>query len=169
LGEVINFGVDYGMGAQRFAREMGVSTAEGKAFIDRFYDQYPKVFEYLEKTKQGARKEGFVETIWGRRRYFDFGQSGKREDELLRAAANAPIQGSSADLIKMAMVKLDEVLRPYQARMLLQVHDELVLEMPPEEWEELAGKIKETMENVVSLKIPLVVEIHQGKSWMEAK
>ncbi|MDJ1168145.1 DNA polymerase I [Roseofilum sp. BLCC_M154] len=169
LGKVINFGVVYGMGAQRFAREMGVSTAEGKAFIDRFYDQYPKVFEYLEKTKQGARKEGFVETIWGRRRYFDFGQSGKREDELLRAAANAPIQGSSADLIKMAMVKLDEVLRPYQARMLLQVHDELVLEMPPEEWEELAGKIKETMENVVSLKIPLVVEIHQGKSWMEAK
>lgn len=169
LGKVINFGVVYGMGAQRFAREMGVSTAEGKAFIDRFYDQYPKVFEYLEDTKQRAMKEGFVETIWGRRRYFEFQQSAKRKDELLRAAANAPIQGSSADLIKMAMVKLDQVLRPYQARMLLQVHDELVLEMPPEEWEELAGKIKETMENVVSLKIPLVVEIHQGKSWMEAK
>ncbi|MDJ1173166.1 DNA polymerase I [Roseofilum capinflatum] len=169
LGKVINFGVVYGMGAQRFAREMGVSTAEGKAFIDRFYDQYPKVFEYLEDTKQRAMKEGFVETIWGRRRYFEFQQSAKRKDELLRAAANAPIQGSSADLIKMAMVQLDQVLRPYQARMLLQVHDELVLEMPPEEWEELAEKIKETMENVVALKIPLAVEIHQGKSWMEAK
>lgn len=169
LGKVINFGVIYGMGAQRFAREAGVSVVEGREFIDRFNREYPKVFEYLENTKQQALSQGFVETIWGRRRYFDFGQSAKRRDELLRAAANAPIQGSSADLIKMAMVKLDEVLRPYQARMLLQVHDELVLEMPPEEWEELQDKIKETMENVVSLKIPLAVEIHQGKSWMEAK
>ncbi|MDJ1181271.1 DNA polymerase I [Roseofilum sp. BLCC_M91] len=187
LGKVINFGVVYGMGAQRFAREAGVSTAEGKKFIERFNRQYPLVFEYLETTKKQAISQGFVETIWGRRRYFEFEHSGlqelrnkpldwislkkmsKRDAEFLRAAANAPIQGSSADLIKMAMVKLDEVLRPYQARMLLQVHDELVLEMPPEEWEELEGKIKETMENVVSLNIPLAVEIHQGKSWMEAK
>jgi len=169
LGKVINFGVIYGMGAQRFAREVGVSTAEGKEFIERFNREYPKVFEYLEKTKQRAMKQGFVETILGRRRYFEFQQSAKRKDELLRAAANAPIQGSSADLIKMAMVKLDGVLRPYQARMLLQVHDELVLEMPPEEWQEVSEKVKETMENVVSLKIPLAVEIHQGKSWMDAK
>lgn len=189
LGKVINFGVIYGMGAQRFAREARVSVREGNDFIKRFNRQYPKVFEYLESTKRQAISQGFVETILGRRRYFEFESSdvmrlrgqpleeisweeiqpGKRDAELLRAAANAPIQGSSADLIKMAMVKLDEVLRSYEARMLLQVHDELVLEMPVKEWDEVSLKIQETMEHVVSLKIPLAVEIHQGKSWMEAK
>ncbi|WP_318732545.1 MULTISPECIES: DNA polymerase I [unclassified Roseofilum] len=189
LGKVINFGVIYGMGAQRFAREAGVNAREGKEFIDRFNRQYPQVFEYLELAKKQAISQGFVETIWGRRRYFEFeslslqklrGESldqislekmrmSKRDAGLLRAAANAPIQGSSADLIKMAMVKLDEVLCPYEARMLLQVHDELVLEMPVEEWDEVSVKVQETMEQVVSLKIPLAVEIHRGKSWMEAK
>jgi len=186
LGKVINFGVIYGMGAQRFAREARVSVREGNDFIKRFNRQYPKVFEYLEYTKKQAISQGFVETILGRRRYFEFGSSdlmrlrgqpleeisweeiqpGQRDAELLRAAANAPIQGSSADLIKMAMVKLDRVLCPYEARMLLQVHDELVLEMPVEEWDEVSVKVQETM---VSLKIPLAVEIHRGKSWMEAK
>ncbi|MBP0012573.1 MAG: DNA polymerase I [Roseofilum sp. SBFL] len=189
LGKVINFGVIYGMGAQRFAREARVSVREGNDFIKRFNRQYPKVFEYLEYTKKQAISQGFVETILGRRRYFEFGSSdlmrlrgqpleeisweeiqpGQRDAELLRAAANAPIQGSSADLIKMAMVKLDRVLCPYEARMLLQVHDELVLEMPVEEWDEVSVKVQETMEQVVSLKIPLAVEIHRGKSWMEAK
>ncbi len=189
LGKVINFGVIYGMGAQRFAREAGVSLAEGKEFIERFNRQYPLVFAYLEQVKKQAVAQGYVETILGRRRYFEFNSASLRrlkgqgmeaivwegrgwdkyDAGLLRAAANAPIQGSSADLIKMAMVKLDRVLENYQGRLLLQVHDELVLEMPPEEWEVLSLKIKQTMENVWALRVPLLVEIHQGKSWMEAK
>jgi DNA polymerase-1 len=190
LGKTINFGVIYGMGAQRFAREAGVSAAQGKKFIERFNQRYPKVFEYLEQMKQEAIAKGYVETILGRRRYFNFNSTSIRKYKgnnpkdidldklkgldqydagLLRAAANAPIQGSSADIIKIAMVKIHELLQNYQARLLLQVHDELVFEVPPEEWEELQPKIRETMESAVELSVPLVVDVHAGQNWMETK
>ncbi|MEP0857533.1 DNA polymerase I [Trichocoleus sp. DQ-U1] len=190
LGKIINFGVIYGMGAQRFAREAGVKATEGRLFIDRFNERYRKVFEYLERVKREAIAHGYVETILGRRRYFNFeGGSlrklqGSNPDEInldklrnlgqadagsLRAAANAPIQGSSADIIKIAMDKLHKVLQNYQARLLLQVHDELVLEVPPSEWEELQLKIRSTMENAVSLSVPLVVDVRAGQNWMETK
>jgi DNA polymerase-1 len=195
LAKTINFGVIYGMGAQRFAREAGVPASEGKVFIERFSDRYPQVFAYLEQMKREAIAQGYVETILQRRRYFNFNSnrlreaSGKNPDEinldefkgigpydagLLRAAANAPIQGSSADIIKLAMVKLHEVLQGYQARLLLQVHDELIFEIPPDEWEELQPAIRETMESAlvgtdVGFSVPLVVEVHAGQNWMEAK
>lgn len=189
LGKTINFGVIYGMGAQRFAREAAVSNKRGKEFIEKYQARYPLVFEYLETQKKRAIAQGYVETLLGRRRYFYFTGSpldqlkgtdpetidlaalkiGKDESETLRAAANAPIQGSSADIIKIAMVKLNELLKPYQSRLLLQVHDELVFEIPPTEWEELRPRIQNTMENAVSLSIPLEVEINVGKNWMEAK
>ncbi len=189
LGKTINFGVIYGMGAQRFAREAGVSADKGKIFIEKYRQRYAQVFAYLERMKKTAIAQGFVTTILGRRRYFEFASESLRkmrgcspeeinlgnlninysDAQLLRAAANAPIQGSSADIIKIAMVKLHQILQDYQARLLLQVHDELVFEVPPEEWEELQVKIKETMENAVSLSVPLVVEVHSGKNWMEAK
>ncbi|PSO83061.1 MAG: DNA polymerase I [Cyanobacteria bacterium QS_4_48_99] len=189
LGKVINFGVIYGMGAQRFAREAGVSAARGKEFIERYRERYPKVFEYLETRKKNAIARGYVETILGRRRYFNFGSESiqrlrgstpeeidldhlkpNREDaESLRAAANAPIQGSSSDIIKIAMVKLHQILQSYQARLLLQVHDELVFEIPQEEWEELQPQISSTMESAVQLQVPLFVEMHVGKNWMETK
>ncbi|ACK67090.1 DNA polymerase I [Rippkaea orientalis PCC 8801] len=189
LGKTINFGVIYGMGAQRFAREAGVSAAEGKTFINKYRQRYAKVFDYLERMKKEAIADGFVTTILGRRRYFNFiteslqklkGSDPEKinlevlninyaDAQLLRAAANAPIQGSSADIIKIAMIKMQEILSHYQARLLLQVHDELVFEIPLNEWEELQTKIKETMENAVTLTVPLVVEIHSGNNWMEAK
>ncbi len=190
LGKTINFGVIYGMGAQKFARSVGVTPAEGKKFIDRFYQTYGKVFEYLENVKKQAIAWGYVETILGRRRYFNFEAGslrqmkgcqpseinldtlkkiGQNDAQLLRAAANAPIQGSSADIIKIAMVKLQEILLKYKSRLLLQVHDELVLEVYPDEWEELQSLIRDTMVNAVSLSLPLVVDIHAGKNWMEAK
>jgi DNA polymerase-1 len=190
LGKIINFGVIYGMGAAKFAREAGVSTKEGKVFIDKFYARYPGIFDYLERVKREAIAQGYVETIYGRRRYFNFesgtlrrlkgshpddinldtlGNIGQLDAGLLRAAANAPIQGSSADIIKLAMIELARLLTEYQAKMLLQVHDELVLEIPPEEWEELRVKVKDKMENAVSLSVPLVVEIESGINWMEAK
>ena len=189
LGKIINFGVIYGMGAQKFAREAGVSALEGKSFIDKYRQRYSRIFAYLESVKQQAIASGYVTTILGRRRYFNFSSEGLQklrgtnpesinlsnlninyaDNQLLRAAANAPIQGSSADIIKMAMINLQKILNNYQGRLLLQVHDELVLEMPPQEWQELQQQIKSTMENVLKLSIPLVIEIHQGNNWMEAK
>jgi DNA polymerase-1 len=190
LGKTINFGVIYGMGAQRFAREAGVSATEGKQFIERFNQRYPQVFAFLQQLQQKAIAQGYVETICGRRRYFEFNSSTlrsykgsdpqdieldklKRLDQydaaLLRAAANAPIQGSSADIIKIAMVNVQKLLQDYQARLLLQVHDELVFEVPPSEWEELQPKIKQTMESAMELSVPLVVDVHAGQNWMDAK
>ncbi|MEM1281586.1 MAG: DNA polymerase, partial [Cyanobacteria bacterium P01_H01_bin.152] len=190
MGKIINFGVIYGMGATRFAREADVSRSEAKSFIDRYYDRYPNVFEYLQQMQREAIAHGYVQTLMGRRRYFNFtsGQLRSLQDSdpetidlnslkringydagQLRAAANAPIQGSSADIIKVAMIRLHKLLKDYQTRLLLQVHDELVFEVPPEEWTELEPKITETMESAVSLKVPLVVEASAGPNWMEAK
>lgn len=192
LAKIINFGVIYGMGAQRFAREAGVGYATAKQFIERFYERYPQVFAYLKRMEQQAIAQGYVETILGRRRYFNFDSpalrqlQGKDPQELadlelgklristydralLRAAANAPIQGSSADIIKIAMIKLAGILRSHEARLLLQVHDELVFEVPPAEWQSLGPQIQVTMEAAFPLSIPLVVDIHAGENWMEAK
>lgn len=189
LGKTINFGVIYGMGAQRFAREAGFTVAEGKKFIARFNHRYAQVFAYLETQKKKAIAHGYVATILGRRRYFTFesptlqklkgsnpaaidlnlGRLTQQDSQNLRAAANAPIQGSSADIIKIAMVKVHKLLQEYQARLLLQVHDELVFEIPPSEWAELQPKIRQTMETAVKLSVPLLVDIHSGHNWLEAK
>lgn len=189
MAKIINFGVIYGMGAARFARETGVHRLDAKTFIDRFNDRYPKVFNYLQQMQREAIAKGFVKTIAGRRRYFNFttrslqALKGTDPSEVdlgklrtngfdagsLRAAANAPIQGSSADIIKVAMIRMHELLKDYEARMLLQVHDELIFEVPPDEWDELKPKIESTMESAVSLIVPLKVEANAGKNWMEAK
>lgn len=189
LGKTINFGVIYGMGAQRFARASGLSAKTGKDFIEKYREKYAKIFTYLEQMKKEAIANGYVTTIFGRRRYFNFDNENLQklrghapdtidldklklsniDAQLLRAAANAPIQGSSADIIKIAMIKLHEILQTYQAKLLLQVHDELVFEVPLQEWEELQPQIKSTMENAANLSVPLVVEVRAGKNWMEAK
>jgi DNA polymerase-1 len=189
LGKTINFGVIYGMGAHRFSRSSGLSVVIGKEFIDKYRQKYARVFAYLESVKKAAIANGYVTTILGRRRYFDFANESLQklrgchpesidltgikfnntDAQLLRAAANAPIQGSSADIIKIAMVKLHEILQNYQAKLLLQVHDELIFEVPFDEWNELQPKIKSVMEHAVDLSVPLVVEVRAGKNWMEAK
>ncbi|MEM9450762.1 MAG: DNA polymerase I [Cyanobacteria bacterium P01_E01_bin.6] len=190
LGKVINFGVIYGMGASRFAREAGVNRVDAKLFIDRFNERYPKVFEYLQRTQREAIAYGYVTTIKGRRRYCNFTSdrlralrgsdpdaidlskvrsSNQYDAGMLRAAANAPIQGSSADIIKIAMIRLHDLLKTYQSRLLLQVHDELVFEVPPDEIDVLTPLIQSTMESAVSLDVPLVAEAHAGSNWMNAK
>jgi DNA polymerase I len=189
LGKIINFGVIYGMGAQRFSRESGFKVDIGQQFINKYRQTYAQVFNYLEGVKKQAIARGYVNTILGRRRYINLISDNLQQlrgsqpeainleqldysytdAQTLRAAANAPIQGSSADIIKIAMIKLHQILQNYQARLLLQVHDELVLEIPPEEWSELQPIIKSTMENAVELSVPLVVDISAGKNWMEAK
>lgn len=190
FGKTINFGVVYGMGAIKFGRSMGKTAKDGKEFIAKFNERYSKVFEYLEKVKKEAIALGYVTTILGRRRYLNFQseslldlkgrnpqdihsdrlKSLSRDDaQSLRAAANAPIQGSSADIIKLAMIEVNKILQNYQARLLLQVHDELIFEVPPAEWEELQPKIKDAMENALPLSVPLIVDIHAGQNWMETK
>ncbi|MFQ3635181.1 MAG: DNA polymerase I [Cyanobacteriota bacterium] len=190
MAKTINFGVIYGMGAQRFARESGFSNAQAKTFIDRFYERYSRVFRYLQQMQQEAIAQGYVETILGRRRYFNFGSESLKalrgqnpsdidvnkirlrdqyDAQLLRAAANAPIQGSSADIIKLAMIRLHELLANRKANLLLQVHDELVFEVHPDEWEDLQPQIRAVMESAVDLKVPLKVEMHAGQNWMDAK
>ena len=191
LGKTINFGVVYGMGAQRFARETGVSQAEAKDFLAKYKQRYPKVFAFLELQERLALARGYVETILGRRRPFAFDPSGLgrllgkdpleidlevarrggMEAQQLRAAANAPIQGSSADIIKLAMVQLHRRLQEsgLPARLLLQVHDELVLETAPEALEAAVTLTRETMERAVTLTVPLVVETGVGANWMDAK
>ncbi|MEG4515390.1 MULTISPECIES: DNA polymerase I [unclassified Microcoleus] len=210
FGKTINFGVVYGMGAIKFGRSMGKTSKDGKEFIAKFNARYSKVFEYLEKVKKEAIALGYVTTILGRRRYFEFESESLRDlkgrnpqdihsDRLkslsrddaqsLRAAANAPIQGSSADIIKLAMIEVHKILQNYQARLLLQVHDELIFEVPPDEWEELQPKIRTAMENAPTIisamenalpkntsakenapgMVPLIVDIHAGQNWMETK
>lgn len=189
IAKIINFGVIYGMGATRFARETGVHRLDAKGFIDRFNSRYPNVFGYLQQMQREAIAHGYVRTIAGRRRYFNFttrslqALKGSNPDDInlselrtngydaasLRAAANAPIQGSSADIIKVAMIRLHDLLKDYKANMLLQVHDELIFEVPPDEWEALQPKIEQTMESAVALAVPLKVEAQAGKNWMEAK
>ena len=191
LGKTINFGVIYGMGAQRFARETGVSQAEAKEFLTKYKQRYPQVFAFLELQERLALSRGYVETILGRRRPFHFDRNGLgrllgkdpleidldvarrggMEAQQLRAAANAPIQGSSADIIKVAMVQLQAALQSQAlpARLLLQVHDELVLEVEPDALEATRNLVVTTMENAVQLSVPLVAETGVGANWMEAK
>ncbi|MEA5581540.1 DNA polymerase I [Nodularia harveyana UHCC-0300] len=190
IAKTINFGVIYGMGSLKFSRSTGIDKTVANEFIKRFNERYPQVFAYLEGVKKQAISQGYVETILGRRRYVDFKNDslrklrnsnpedidlsklknlGPEDAGLLRSAANAPIQGSSADIIKIAMIKMHEVLQKYQARLLLQVHDELVFEVPPQEWEELQPQIKSVMENAVSLSVPLLVDVRAGDNWMETK
>ncbi len=191
LGKTINFGVVYGMGAQRFARSTGVSQVEAKEFLAKYKSRYPKVFSYLELQERLALTRGYVETILGRRRYFyfdknglgrllgkdpmeidlDIARRGGLEAQQLRAAANAPIQGSSADIIKLAMVSLDKLLKKElaPARLLLQVHDELVIEVERSAVDKVEKSVVDIMEHAVTLKVPLLVETGVGPNWMEAK
>jgi DNA polymerase-1 len=191
LGKTINFGVIYGMGVQRFARETGIPQGRAKEFLQRFRQRYPRVFAFLEMQERLALSRGYVETILGRRRTFHFdpgglgrhrgkdpleipiegARRGGLEAQQLRAAANAPIQGSSADIIKLAMVQLHHELnaRNLPARLLLQVHDELVLEAAPEVLAEVLALTKQTMEGVIQLRVPLLVETGVGANWMETK
>jgi DNA polymerase-1 len=169
--KTINFGVLYGMSAFRLSNELGITTAEAKNWIDAYFSGYPKISEYLDRTLDEARSTGKVTTLFGRVRYIpeianrSFTVRGNAE----RMATNAPIQGTAADILKLAMIALDERLDARVARMLLTVHDEIVIEVREREAAEVAGIVKETMENIYPLAVPLSVDTHWGKSWYDAK
>jgi DNA polymerase-1 len=170
--KAINFGIIYGMGAFRLGRELGIPQARAQAYIDSYLGRLPGVRRYLEETLEGARRDGFVRTLLGRRRFVPDIHSKNRN---LRAAAeriavNAPLQGSAADLIKLAMVRIqramEEARRP--AGMILQVHDELVFEVPEGEVEGLSRMVQREMEGVAALEVPLRVDLRTGRNWAEA-
>jgi DNA polymerase-1 len=171
--KVINFGVLYGMSSFRLSNELGISGQQAKDWIEAYFNRYPKIQEYLDRTLVEARQTGKVTTLFGRVRYIpeihnrSFTVRGNAE----RMATNAPIQGTAADILKMAMIELERRLGEHGAgaRMLLTVHDEIVIEAPETSAADVAGIVKETMENVFPLSVPLAVDAHWGKSWYDAK
>jgi len=170
--KVVNFGIIYGMGSVRLARELALSRALATAFIDEYKRTHSGVASYLEQVLSQARERGYVETILKRRRPLPGlkdANDGRRADAE-RAAVNAPIQGSAADLIKVAMVRIDALLleQGLRSRLILQVHDELLFETDEEEIERLSLLVVDAMEHALALRVPLVVHRGQGKSWAEA-
>jgi DNA polymerase-1 len=167
--KAVNFGVVYGISAFGLARNTGLSNAEAARFIDEYFRQYPGVRVWLTKTIDQACADGFVTTLLNRRRYLP--ELGSADNNVRRAAErmaiNTPVQGSAADIIKLAMVRLDVALESAGARLLLQVHDELVAEAPEEKAAEAAGLIKDIMENAVLLDVPLKVDVGIGRNWAE--
>ena len=171
--KTINFATIYGQGAHALSRQLAIEHAEAKAFITRYFERFKGVRNYLDSMVAFAREHGYVQTIFGRRRYipelrernFNIRAFGER------VAANSPIQGSAADLIKIAMIRIDDALktRQLQSKMLLQVHDELVFEVIPSELDQVKELVKHEMEHAAELSVPLVVDLGVGKNWLETK
>lgn len=171
--KAVNFGIIYGIGPFSLSKDIGVSVAEAKKYIQSYLDNYPKVTEFMNKTVADGEKNGYVSTIFGRRRYIpELSASNKNVQAFgKRAAMNAPIQGAAADIIKLAMVKVYRRLKAElpEVHLILQVHDELILEAPEAQAERAAALLKEEMEAAVKLAVPLTVDVHTGKSWYDAK
>jgi len=171
--KIINFSMIYGASAFSLAKELETSNAEAQMFIDRYYEKYPKVHEFLEKIVASAQKKGFSETLFGRKRQVpELKQKEKYAQQAgRRIALNTPIQGTAADLMKKAMIDIWRELkkRKLKSKMILQVHDELVFEIPDEEKDEIEPLVKKKMEDVFSLKVPLKVHLEWGVNWAEAK
>jgi DNA polymerase-1 len=171
--KTVNFAVIYGIGPYSLAQQLGVSNAEAKQFIDRYFERFPGVRRYLDEQIGLAREQGYVETLTGRRRYIPEIHSRNFNVRAFgeRAATNAPIQGSSADLIKIAMIEVQRALDAGEAegRMLLQVHDELLFEVPRGGEEAMLRLARQKMEGAADLKVPLRVETGTGDNWLECK
>jgi DNA polymerase-1 len=171
--KTINFATIYGQGPFALSRQLGISPDDAKGFIARYFERFSGVRAFLDRQIELARQQGYVETLFKRRRYIpeikdrNFNQRAYGE----RNAQNSPLQGSAADLIKLAMVRIHRAIRErgLASRMLLQVHDELVFEAPPDEIEPLSQLVRAQMENVTPLRVPLVVDIGTGPNWLEAK
>jgi DNA polymerase-1 len=169
VAKSINFGLIYGMGARRLSQSLGISQKEAKSYIDSYFKSFPTVKDYLESIKQDTLQNGYVETLIGRRRVFDFASvSDFQKATLLREAVNTRFQGSAADIIKLAMNRFEKILDENCA-MLLQIHDELIFEVKESEIERYLAIIKETMESIYKLEVDLEVDINSAKSWGRVK
>ena len=175
FAKAVNFGLIYGMGAFRLARDSDLTLGEAESYIHEYFARFPGIRRYLDETKEMAKEQGYVETLLGRRRYFPIFKmppSGSNRQAMLRAereAVNHPIQGTAADIIKIAMLQLHDSLANFQARMVLQVHDELVLELPEEELELVKPLMVDIMSNAFRLDVQLKVDASFGTNWLELK
>ena len=169
--KAVNFGLIYGMSAFGLARQIGVGRKEAQEYIDIYFERYPGVRDYMERTRDVAAKQGYVETLFGRRLHLPEinSSNGMRRQAAERTAINAPMQGTAADIIKRAMVKMfDWVSQETDIKMIMQVHDELVFEVPEDQLEDCKAKIKTIMEAAADLDVPLVVDVGCGANWDEA-
>ena len=172
MAKAVNFGIVYGLSAFGLSRQLKIYPREAKKFIDQYFALYKKVKVYMEETVAEAKEVGFTQTLMNRKRYMPDLESQNRQlrEAAGRVAINSPVQGSAADLIKLAMIRLAQKIREkkLKSRMILQVHDELVFECPEEEEQEMRALVKKEMEGVVPLKVPLVVDMGWGKNWNTA-
>ena len=170
--KAVNFGIVYGISDFGLASNIGINRKKAKIYIEKYFEKYPNIKKYMDSEKEKCKELGYVETLWGRRRYvpeiksnnFNVRQFGER------VAMNAPIQGTAADIIKIAMVNVFDELKKnnLKSRLILQVHDELVIEAPDDEVETAKEILVNCMENVIKLKLPLKAEAQVGKNWYEA-
>lgn len=171
--KAVNFGIVYGISDYGLSQNLNIPRAQAAAFIEQYFAKFPGVKTYMEQSVQRARDLGYAETAMGRRRYLPQIRSRNFNERSFaeRTAMNTPIQGTAADIIKVAMIRLDERLRSdnWRSRMLLQVHDELIFECPPEERDALTDIVRAQMEGALELTVPLKVDVHAGKTWYDAK
>ncbi len=174
VAKAVNFGLIYGQGAYGLAGQLGIAVKEAEAFIERYFARFSKVRAYMDALQEQAAEQGYVETLLGRRRYFpellaDAHVSSQQKQSAQRMAINTPIQGTAADILKRALLALHERLQAerVQSRIILQVHDELVLEVPEAELDTVAALVRETMENAYRLAVPLKVDVEKGRNWEE--
>ncbi|MCR5017611.1 MAG: DNA polymerase I, partial [Bacteroidales bacterium] len=167
-----NFGIMYGISSFGLAQRLGMGRKEAKALIDDYFRSFPAIESYIQTCMEFARENGYVETLFGRRRYLPEINASNATIRALaeRNAVNAPIQGTAADIIKLAMIEVDNRLADagLRSRMVLQIHDELLFDAYPDELEQLRSLVVDAMENVCSLSVPLTVECSSGKNWLEA-
>jgi len=174
----MNFATLYGQGPHALSRQLGIGYELARQYIAEYFQQFPKVKEWMEKTLAFGYEHGYVETLWGRKRYMPELQIGNRMIKSAgeRAAVNHPVQGTAADMIKKAMVEIDHKLTGYRLQgtgnhcnLILQVHDELLFECEPKAVKETAKMVKEKMENALKLSVPITVDLKIGPNWGEMK
>ena len=171
--KAVNFGIIYGIGAFSLSKDIGVSVNEAKQYIKNYLENFPKISEYMEQTVEFAKQNGYVLTIFDRRRYIPELKNSNKNLQAFgkRVAMNAPIQGSAADIIKIAMINVYKRLKTDlpTAKLILQIHDELIIECDERDKDKACALLKEEMENAVKLDVPLTVDVHSGKTWYDAK
>lgn len=171
--KAVNFGIVYGIGAFSLAKDIGVTRKEAAAYIDSYLSHYSGVRNYMEQVVAQAKEDGYVTTLFGRRRYLPELKASHAATRAFgeRVARNMPIQGTAADIIKIAMIRVRDRLKreKLRSRLILQVHDELIVEAPEDEREQAEQIVREEMENACTMKVKLEADVHSGKTWYDAK
>jgi len=169
VGKRINFSIMYGLTPYGLSKDLGIRPSEAKLYIDSYFANYPRVSSWMNEVIEEATKNGYVETFLGRRRYFPglLEENHTIYEQARRAAINTPIQGTAAEIVKLAMLKIDKELKiaKLDAFMILQVHDEIIIELPKDEEDRVTKIVRKCMENIVEWRVPLKVDISVGKNW----